>query len=163
MKFLIFSVFVLAACTTSTQQKLNAAIKDIEQQRFKENDEEIQSLSVKTLSYDDASMQDFYRDESDKQRSVLEVQSDRLQGVTEEDESKRAQLITERAARQLKIYQQLDGLSKTADTTMNLYWVKYRLQAKTSKNKYDTTLEKYLSKNDLKQIKLSPQLSAKEF
>lgn len=159
----VFCFLLLTACNRSTEQKLTTAIKDIERQRFKNNDEKIESISIDSLSYDEANMQDFYRDQSERQVSVLEVQGERLQNVEPDDESQRAEQIAKRAARQLRIFKQLDALSKTADTTLNLYWVKYRLQAKTDKNRYDTTMEKYVSQNNLKEIKLNERFSSKEF
>ena len=43
----------------------------------------------------------------------------------------------------------LDSLSNHADTTIKVYFVKYRLNCKTNKNSYNDNSEVYLYANDL--------------
>src|SRR5215210_4949942 len=114
-------IILFSGCSLGAKQKIETAVEKIEKKRFKDNGEKVASLSIDSLRYEPASMQNFYSDQSDNQVNVLETYSERLQTVTDSSNPSTNQAIQQKAQRQLDIFKQLQSLSLTADTVKNLF------------------------------------------
>src|SRR5689334_19485541 len=89
------------SCSLGADQKVENAVKEMEEKRFKNNDEKVESFSIDSLRYEPASMQNFYSDYSDDQVAVLETYSERLQTVTDTTQSPMKDALQAKAQRQL--------------------------------------------------------------
>ncbi len=162
-----FGIYILVVffvgCSLGTEQKIETAIKEIEEKKFEANGEKIRSLSIDSLKYERASMQNFYSDESDKQVNTLETYSDRLYTINDSSNPSTNKAIQAKAQKQLNVFKELQSLSLTADTTKNLYAVDYKLNAKTDKNSYQKRVRKYLYQDGLNEVQLDSRLKSEEF
>jgi hypothetical protein len=164
-KFFLIGILIifLSSCSSGKEEKIKTAVEKIEERKFKDNGEKIESLSIDSLRYEPASMQNFYSDQSDKQVTVLERYSERLQTVTDSGNSSTNSAIQSKAQRELDIFKQLQSLSLSADTTKNLYSVEYNLNAKTDKNNYQKKVQKYLYQKDLNEVLLDSRFISDGF
>ena len=159
--FFVFLVFT--SCESGGTGKVADAVKNIEEKKFKDNGEKVQSLAIDSLKYEPASMQNFYSDESDKQMGALETYSERLQVVTDTSNPALRDAVQTKAQRQLDIFKQLQELSLSADTSKNLYSVEYFLNAKTDKNTYQRKVQKYLYQDNLNEVVLDSRYRSEDF
>lgn len=154
---------LLAGCRMGMEGKLESAVKKMEQKKYEANGEKLESISIDSLKYEPASMQNFYSDEADKQVNVLDVYSNRLQEVIDTSTVSMKEVVKAKAQKQLEIFNQLQSLSLSADSAKNLYSVEYRLKARTNKNSYDARVQKYLYKDGLKEVTLDGRYVSEAF
>lgn len=150
MKKYVFLSFVLFACKTSTEDRIKKAAQTIEVDRFNQNNQKLEKLSIDSLEYNLANVQLYLMEEESSLMSTETKYNDIMMEEikirsNDSNISKTRGLIEDLDKRVNKI----GDLMKQADTAHNLYRVKYKIAAKTNQASYNEERIRYLNVRDL--------------
>ncbi len=134
--------------------KLEAAIKAIAMEDLKTGGFTIEYLLVDSLTYNSASLKDYYlyrKDQLDRSRTEYRNLVQRLaKSGSRVDMDK----YRDDSLRSNKADEILTNLIVKADTTRTIYRVNYHLNARTNTTPYNSSYTKYLFIKDLSEVKM---------
>ena len=135
--------------------RLRDSITAIETAELKLGGYKLLGLRIDSISWQPASMKDFYltrkinmeKDRENQQKVYLKLKQD---GIVQN-----AGKLQDDSLKNIKAMQTIVNLYAHADTAQKLCLVSYRLVGRTNAAIYNTRFQKYLTAKDLKEVRLS--------
>jgi hypothetical protein len=148
---LILQAFILISCSSTTGDKIKKAVVNIELDGFEAKGEKVASISADSVQFELGSMAALYLNESARQLEAPENLHTAADPAVANFGMYRLRNIEDN-------YERLKLMAETADTSRNIYFVNYRLSAKTDQGTYQRSAYKYLSAAGLKEITLDSSI-----
>lgn len=152
MKKIIIMLLLLvafASCNNSTKDKLKKAVKSSVEQMIKDRGEKVESIKIDSLAYGTVSMKDFYKFSEKRYYDLLAWTNKTLmEELNEGSENNKFLDTLKRDIFKYRLYiNALDSLSKSSDSTQNIWDISYHFKAASNKNTWDNHADSYFDKN----------------
>jgi hypothetical protein len=154
-KFILSFLFLgfIISCQQTTEQKLLKAVEKLEKKSIENDHQEIESFKIDSVVYSLGTIGEYFSSRLSKHLTYMNAMSESEKSLERiyrdlNNDSSLQKLYSEQHDRYNEMHF-LDSLSNHADTTIKVYFVKYRLNCKTNKNSYNDNSEVYLYANDL--------------